>query len=154
SLPHPAKLGAVSCSSNCHATANSDYLQGVHAEAVARGDAKAPTCGTCHGGHEILPKKDRQSRIFPLNIVKICGDCHEKHVTTDGHDGQEHIQHYLESVHGKAVTKGGLSVAATCADCHSNHKVLPAKNTSSTVNRENIAVTCGRCHTGVSEVYL
>jgi cytochrome b subunit of formate dehydrogenase len=153
-LPHPAKLGPVNCNSSCHATANSDYLQGAHAEAVARGDAKAPTCATCHGGHDILPKKDRQSRIFPLNIVKICGDCHEKHSTTDGRDGQQHIQHYLESVHGKAVTQGGMSVAATCADCHSNHKVLPAKNTASTVNRENIALTCGRCHTGVSEVYL
>jgi cytochrome b subunit of formate dehydrogenase len=72
----------------------------------------------------------------------------------DGKDGAEHVQHYLDSVHGRAVTKGGLSVAATCADCHSNHRVLPSQNEKSSVNRVNIAATCGRCHTGVSEVYL
>jgi len=154
SLPHPAVMRPTNCNSSCHSNASSDYLQGVHAEAVARGDVKAPTCSTCHGSHEILPKKDRNSTIFPLNIVKICGDCHQQHVSADGRDGPEHIQHYLDSVHGKALTKGGLNVAATCADCHSNHKILPAKNPKATVNRDNIALTCGRCHTGVSEIYL
>jgi cytochrome b subunit of formate dehydrogenase len=154
-LPHPQKMTSVSCgSANCHGTAGSDYLQGAHAEAAARGDAKAPTCATCHGGHDILPKSNRNSRVFPLNIVKICGDCHEKHISPDGRDGAYKVQEYLDSVHGRAVTKGGLAVAATCADCHSNHRVLPAKDERSTVNRSNISATCGKCHTGVSEVFL
>ena len=153
SLPHAQNMGPVSCNQTCHKTAAADYMGGAHAEAVARGVANAPTCSTCHGGHDILPKRNRQSRIFPLNIVKICGDCHKQHTSTDGRDGKEHIQHYLDSVHGKAVSEG-LSVAATCADCHSNHRVLPAKDPKSTVHRDNIPETCGRCHTGVSEVYL
>lgn len=152
-LPHGSPLGPVSCNASCHANANSDYLQGAHAEAIARGDPKAPTCVSCHGGHDILPKKDRNSRAFPLNIVKICGDCHKQHDSTSGRDGALHVQNYLDSVHGKAVTKGGMSVAATCADCHSNHRVLPAKNIKSSVHRDNIAATCGQCHTGVAEVY-
>jgi cytochrome b subunit of formate dehydrogenase len=151
-LPHPQKMGKASCSTSCHANANSDYLQGAHAEAIAKGVPNAPTCSSCHGTHDILPKKDRNSKTFPLNIVKVCGDCHKTHTSTDGLDGAEHIQHYLDSVHGKAVA-AGMSVAATCADCHTNHKVLPSKNTKSSVYRENIAQTCGRCHTGVSEIY-
>jgi cytochrome b subunit of formate dehydrogenase len=153
SLPHPQQMRPINCDASCHTTANSDYLQGAHAEAAARGDGKAPTCATCHGGHDILPKHDRNSRTFPLNIVKVCGDCHKQHTSPDGRDGPEHIQHYLDSVHGRAVASG-LSVAATCADCHSNHRVLPAKDAKSTVHRDNIPQTCGRCHTGVSEVFM
>lgn len=128
-------------------------MQGTHAEALARGDANAPTCATCHGGHEILPKSDRNSRIYPLNIVKICGDCHKQHVTRNGLDGAQHIQKYLESVHGKAIAKGGLAVAATCADCHGSHRVLPSKDPKSRVNRENVATTCGKCHVGLAETF-
>jgi cytochrome b subunit of formate dehydrogenase len=153
SLPHAPEMKPVSCSATCHTNANSDYLQGAHAEAVARGDTKAPSCGTCHGDHDILPSKDRSSRTFPLNIVKVCGDCHKQHKSVDGKDGEQHILNYLDSVHGRAVVKGGLAVAATCADCHSNHRVLKSSDARSTVNRDNVAKTCGRCHTGVSDVY-
>jgi cytochrome b subunit of formate dehydrogenase len=153
-LPHAARLRPVDCNVGCHSPQRSDYLQGVHAEAVARGAANAPTCSTCHGGHEILPKSDRRSRIHPLNIVKICGDCHRQHTSADGLDGAAHIQKYLESVHGRAIAKGGLAVAATCADCHGSHRVLPSKDARSTVNRAAVATTCGKCHIGLSETYL
>jgi hypothetical protein len=46
-LPHAARLKPVDCNAGCHSPQRSDYLQGVHAEAVARGDTKAPTCSTC-----------------------------------------------------------------------------------------------------------
>ncbi len=152
-LPHAQKMAAPTCNSSCHTAASSDFLQGAHAKAVAMGRPDAPTCATCHGGHDILPKSDRQSRTFPLNIVKVCGDCHKQHATNTGTDGAEHVQNYLDSVHGRAVVRGGLSVAATCADCHGNHKVLPSGEVQSSVNRANVASTCGRCHTGVSETY-
>ncbi len=153
-LPHKQKLTPVSCDTGCHQSAQSDNLQGVHAEAVAKKAPHAPTCVTCHGSHDIFPKANRQSRIHPLNIVKICGDCHAQHQTpADGFDGQKHIDNYRGSVHGKAIMKGGMSIAATCADCHSNHRVLPAKDPRSTVSRDRIAGTCGKCHTGVSETF-
>src|SRR5262249_3643333 len=94
SLPHPAKLAPVTCNSSCHAPQNSDVMQGAHADAVARGVANAPTCTTCHGGHEILPKNDRRSRTYPLNIVKICRDCHGQHTSKDGRDGAVHVEKY------------------------------------------------------------
>jgi cytochrome b subunit of formate dehydrogenase len=155
-LPHPQAMGAVSCATaGCHSPAQSDYLQGVHALAAAKPGMrdKAPTCATCHGGHDILPKSDRRSRTFPLNIVKVCGDCHEKHTSTDGRDGPTRVESYLESVHGRAVSKSGLAVAATCADCHGNHKVLAATDAASKVNRTHVADTCGKCHIGLEETY-
>ena len=150
-LPHPARLGPASCNSKCHSKNRSDYMQGAHAEALAKGDKNAPTCTTCHGGHDILPKSDRRSTIHPLNIVRICGGCHQLHQT--GLDNKQHIEQYLDSVHGRALVKGGLAVSATCADCHGSHRVLPPSNPDSLVNRGKVAFTCGQCHIGLSDVY-
>jgi len=150
-LPHLAKLGPASCDSKCHIKNQSDYMQGAHAEALAKGDKNAPTCTTCHGGHDILPKPDRRSTINPLNIVKICGGCHQLHQT--GQDNKQHVQQYLDSVHGRALVNGGLAVSATCADCHGSHRVLPPSNPDSLVNRAKVPLTCGRCHIGLSDVY-
>jgi len=154
-LPHQAKLGSFSCTTKCHNSEGGDFLQGVHAAAQAKGNPQAPNCATCHGGHDILPKSERNSRIHPLNIVKVCADCHQKHQgkTPDGHDSKQQVAMYLESVHGRAVSRGGLAVAATCADCHGNHRILPATDARSSVNREHVAVTCGKCHIGLEEAY-
>jgi cytochrome b subunit of formate dehydrogenase len=153
-LPHPQKMPPPDCSSACHPKAASNYLQSAHASAAAKGDPKAPACWTCHGGHNILSKSQRQSRIYPLNVIKTCGDCHEKHFTPAvGKDGKQHIANYMESVHGQALTKSGLVVSATCADCHGSHMVLPSKDPRSLVYRGNIAGTCGVCHVGVTETY-
>ena len=117
--------------------------------------SSAPICSSCHGTHEILKANDRQSKTHPLNIIKICGDCHSqfKTPTPDGHDAKTWVVNYLESVHGRAVSKGGLAVAATCADCHGPHKVLPAKDLKSSVNRAQVPQTCGKCHTGINETF-
>jgi cytochrome b subunit of formate dehydrogenase len=154
-LPHNKKLAPASCSTSCHAKAQSDFLQGSHAEAAVKGDPKAPRCATCHGGHDILPKENRKSTIHPLNILKICGDCHQQHTgsTPSGQQSKSHIAGYMDSVHGRALLKGGLAVAATCADCHGNHTVLPSKHERSLVHRTKVADTCGKCHIGLSETY-
>ena len=150
-LPHPAKLPPAGCNSKCHVKNRSDYMQGAHAEALAKGDKNAPVCTTCHGGHDILPKTDRRSTIHPLNIVKICGGCHQSHQS--GLDNKKQVQQYLDSVHGRALVKGGLAVSATCADCHGSHRVLPSSNPDSLVSRSKVPLTCGRCHIGLSDVY-
>jgi cytochrome b subunit of formate dehydrogenase len=154
-LPHAQKLEPASCNSTCHTKPLSDFLQGSHAAALAKNDPRAPNCTTCHGSHDILVANDRNSKTHPLNIIKVCGECHSSFAQTpNGHSGKSIVVNYLDSVHGRAVAKGGMAVAATCAGCHSPHKVLPAKNAQSTVNRANISTTCGRCHTGVSESFM
>ena len=55
---------------------------------------------------------------------------------------------YSHSFHAQALQNGAK--AASCLDCHTrNHDMttmLPASDPASTVNRANIAATCGRCH--------
>ena len=152
-LPHVAKLQPATCNASCHSSANSDHLQGVHAAAMARGIPNAPTCGTCHGSHEIVPVRDRQSRVNSLNVINVCGDCHANHVNGDEKPGAN-VAKYMESVHGRALAKGALSVAASCADCHGSHLVLPSEDPRSAMNRGKVSATCGKCHTGPSETYV
>lgn len=154
-LPHAQRLARVNCAAQCHSKADADYLRGIHAEAAARGDSEAPGCPTCHGTHGIRPKHDRRSLTHPLNIIKVCGDCHKQHrtPTPGGHEGKEYVEAYLDSVHGRAVSQAGLVVAATCVDCHGSHEILPSNNTYSTVYREHVPQTCGRCHAGIAEVF-
>lgn len=156
-LPHPADLKTPTCdNAGCHVKENANVIQGAHAAAAAKGNKNAPTCVTCHGGHDILKKSERNSKTFPLNAVKVCGDCHQQHQTPSPGQGEAtkgNVGAYLDSVHGRAVTKAGLPMAATCADCHNAHDVRPAKDPQSPVNRQHVPDTCGKCHVGVQEMY-
>lgn len=55
---------------------------------------------------------------------------------------------YAHGFHAQAVHNGVK--AATCLDCHTKNgdmtTILPASDIKSTINRANIAETCGRCH--------
>ena len=152
-LPHPEHLGPVQCAAACHPTQARAYRQSSHAAAAAQGK-NAPTCATCHGGHDIFPKSDPRSRTNPLNAVKVCSTCHEQQTgkTPRGYPAAQFVATYLDSVHGKAIA-GGLVVAATCGSCHDSHMVLPASDSRATVNRANLAQTCGRCHYLVAQTY-
>ncbi len=68
--PHPDKIAPVQCAT-CHSD-QADQLKGsVHA------DSKDHPCTSCHGNaHEIFPKTDARSAVYPLNVPKTCGQCH------------------------------------------------------------------------------
>lgn len=55
---------------------------------------------------------------------------------------------YDHSFHAQAIHNGGK--AAACLDCHTKNAdmttILPASDPKSTINRTNLAETCGRCH--------
>ncbi|MBN1996825.1 cytochrome c3 family protein [candidate division KSB1 bacterium] len=53
------------------------YYQSYHGLATAGGSINAAKCTSCHAKHKILPKTDPQSFIFPGNLEKTCGQCHE-----------------------------------------------------------------------------
>jgi cytochrome b subunit of formate dehydrogenase len=154
-LPHKRVLDEADCR-GCHADAVAGFGQGKHGDALEQNLPLAPDCATCHGGHDIRQGDDRKSKVHPLNVIALCADCHEQHQSTNpnGTDAKHHVENYLESVHGQAVMKSGLAVAATCVDCHSAHMVLPESDPKSTVHRDHVPQTCGTCHIGVAETYM
>jgi cytochrome b subunit of formate dehydrogenase len=150
-LPHARTLAPPACGT-CHQAEQREFDRSSHAAALAAGHPEAPTCVDCHSSHGILPPGERASTTFPLNVVRVCGDCHEHHRTPEG-EPSERVQMYLDSAHGKAVLRAGLPVAATCADCHLPHRVLPSDDPEATTSRHNITRTCGSCHLGVAETF-
>jgi hypothetical protein len=70
--------------------------------------------------------------------------------------GEQHeiVEHYVESIHGKGLLKSGLTVTATCTDCHTAHAVERKDDPASSVNRANVPATCGRCHHGIQDQFL
>ena len=145
----------VDCAS-CHAEIGQQYQRSTHGQLLAKNDPNAPTCKECHGTHEVLGRLDPQSLTFPTNVPALCARCHrEGQKAAVRYAGRQHeiIKHYTESIHGKGLLKSGLTVTATCNNCHTAHSVLPQADPDSSVNPRNVPATCGRCHHGIQEQF-
>ena len=146
--PHPDHPAAVNCST-CHADEAKDVNDSVHA------NASPNSCVGCHGApHAIVPVKDRNSPVFALNIPKTCGSCHGNPEMAKKFGLPNVYSLYMDSIHGFALTKDGLLVAASCSSCHGTHKILSHTNPASPIYRTNIPSTCGSCHSGSEADYF
>jgi len=146
----------VDCAA-CHTEVGQQYQKSMHGVLLTKSDPNAPSCKECHGTHTIHGKKEPKSPIFPTNIPDLCARCHrEGQKAAMRYTGKQHgiIERYTESIHGKGLLKSGLTVTATCTDCHTAHSVLPIDSTQSSVNPKNVPNTCGRCHHGIEDQFL
>ncbi len=145
----------VDCSA-CHAEAVSQYQTSIHGTLFAKNDPNAPSCRDCHGTHKILSKRDPRSKTYPINVPNLCANCHregEKAAVRYKGNEEHVIKNYVESIHGKGLLRSGLVVTAMCTDCHTAHLELPASDPRSSINKDNIASTCGKCHHGIEEQF-
>lgn len=148
----------VDCGS-CHDKVKDNFVKSIHGKLEMNDDPDSPSCVTCHGNHDVLPKTDPASRIFTVNIPKLCSKCHRDghkaaiRMEKEGHGVDHIIEDYTESVHGRGLTQGGLTVTANCADCHTAHLENNHTNPVSSTHKDNIAKTCGKCHWGIQEKF-
>ncbi len=151
---HPSKLPPAQCGS-CHEKAAEQYSASIHGMSHKMGASDAASCASCHGTHDMVPVKQIDSPVFKLNLPKTCGTCHDDDkVARDYRIGTKEISgHYLDSIHGRALTKMGLIVAPSCNDCHGVHDVKRSVDKESRSNHANIAKTCGKCHLGIEDIY-
>ena len=90
---------------------------------------KTNGCISCHA--DVTTKHPDDNRVLaPVN----CARCHEQ-------QGES----YGASVHGLAL-KSDHADAATCADCHGSHYILPPTSPASPLHFVRQAQTCGECH--------
>lgn len=157
--PHPDKPAAVECTT-CHSDEAKGLSGSVHAHASpslrqGAGAQDDPNpCLSCHGNqHEIVAKTDPKSPVYPLNIPKTCGSCHGNEAMAKKYGLPNVYASYIDSIHGFAIGKEGLLVAANCTSCHGSHGILSHKDPKSTTYRANIPGTCGSCHVGINEQY-
>lgn len=146
--PHPEHITAVNCGT-CHSDEANAVTASIHAK------ASAEPCLSCHGDpHAIVPVKDPKSPVFTLNIPRTCGACHGNPELAKKFGLPDVYPLYMDSIHGFALTKDGLLVAATCSSCHGTHKILSHINPESRTYRTNIPATCGSCHAGPEDQYF
>jgi nitrate/TMAO reductase-like tetraheme cytochrome c subunit len=150
-----ASLGVAACAT-CHRTEVATYRESVHGRSQARGASEAATCRSCHGAaHGVLAAADNRAPTYHLNLPRTCAQCHASPELARRHDIPvgDVYKLYLDSIHGRALTRSGLMVAANCSDCHGVHDIRPAADPASKVFRSSIPRTCGTCHAGVLAAY-
>ena len=147
----------VDCSI-CHNEVVATYATSTHGQLSDRGELQAPTCADCHGDHNIRERRDPKSPTYPTHVPDLCGECHVEGgpaALRRAERGDSCMAgSYTMSIHGKGLLESGLVVTAMCTDCHTAHHVLPAADSTSSVNRENIPATCAKCHSGIYEKFV
>ena len=154
-FPHPEELAPVDCGF-CHDEAMQQFNIGIHGQALKLNALYAPDCEECHGSHDVLSASDPKSRTYKMNIPILCGKCHREGApVARTYNISEHniLENYSQSIHGEGLFKRGLTVTATCNDCHGNHLVLPHTSPNSTISINNIAATCMKCHAEIEKVH-
>jgi hypothetical protein len=101
-LPHAEKLPMPSCS--CHSDVESEMKEGIHAPSGSA-SALVPRCADCHGAHQIRPRSDPASSIYPTNIPTTCGACHSntKGMEALGVRQSNPLENFLTSDHWKSM---------------------------------------------------
>lgn len=146
---HFSKL-AQTCGA-CHDRAARDVADSVHGKALAAGHREAPTCTDCHSEHKIEALKTTS----PLKIsAEICSKCHaSERLNTKFKLPPDRVKTFLESYHGLAAQYGS-TVAADCASCHGYHRILPSLDPRSTIHKDHLVQTCGKCHPGANANFV
>lgn len=129
--PDDSKAAATVDCASCHARQSQSFGASVHGVALHNGNKTAANCKDCHGSHEVFLRQSTRSRIHVTNLVKTCGECH----------GQE-ADDVTASVHGQAMLKGEGD-AATCIDCHSEHRIMALTGPTASFRT---AEACSKCH--------
>jgi cytochrome b subunit of formate dehydrogenase len=136
----------------CHPGEAEKFAQSVHAAALRRGNLDAPACTDCHGEHDILLHSDPRSPVASKNVSeKVCSPCHSSLKLSEKYGiPSDRARTFADSFHGLAIRGGGTVEVANCASCHGAHDIKASDDPTSSVNRANLAVTCGRCHPGAN----
>lgn len=147
---------AYAACSECHGDIYKKLSESVHGRNIMeKRQHDGALCIDCHGSpHYIMPGKSRESAANRWNVVKTCGECHEKEDMAKKYNlGTFIIEKYNESFHGKKY-KLGHSGVPTCVDCHGAHDIKKWGDPLSPVSWEGRIATCGKCHPGANKKFV
>jgi len=127
----------------CHEQEAREVMESVHGKATAAGRRDAAACTDCHSEHKIESLRDSSS----LKISReICSKCHaSERLNTKYNLPEDRVKTFFQSYHGLAAQNGSTR-AANCGSCHGFHLVLPSTDPRSSIYKDNLTATCGKCH--------
>jgi hypothetical protein len=120
----------------------------VHYKPSFNNQGPIADCITCHSVHDIKRANDPLSKVYPTQIISLCGSCHSSAEFMQRYNPAlpvDQVQKYRTSVHGKLNAKGDPN-AAECVSCHGSHEIQPVKDSRSLVYATNIPSVCANCH--------
>ncbi len=144
----------VNACGSCHKDKKAEFETSAHANGLREGIKGSPNCYTCHRNPIVSANTLTDSTEIKIAQEKLCISCHldNQEIRSRTSPSAGFINSYEQSVHGKALL-GGNGKAANCVNCHTAHKVKPASDPTSTVNRFNVPNTCGHCHSSIASDY-
>ncbi len=149
-----ASINVPATCAECHKEITEEYKKSIHWIAVKKGVRESPSCNDCHSEHSIhaINTLDKREEIKKIQ-ENTCLQCHQNLLLSEryGMSGKS-AGNYQDSYHGLASSRGDKK-AALCIDCHGVHKILPKDYAESTINKNNVVVTCGKCHKDATEVF-
>lgn len=149
---HQTRGSVIGCGS-CHQSEEIDWLASIHGRLSHQGDPNAPACVDCHGAHNVRKAASAESPVSRRNLPAKCSSCHEAgEIVAEYGLPRDRLATYTNSFHGLAVKFGKLT-AADCASCHNTHLILPSTDPRSSIHKENLAATCGKCHPGAGSQF-
>ncbi len=149
---HVSKFRIPDTCGQCHANIVKVYSESIHGTALKAGNQGAPNCTDCHGEHQIFAPKDERSRVSGKNVsARVCAVCHSSVMLTEKYGlASQRFASFEDSFHGLA-SKEGIVQVANCASCHGYHSIKPSSDPTSSINKANLAATCGKCHQGAND---
>ncbi len=135
----------------CHSAVYDQYAASVHGKALAEtSNPDVPVCTDCHGAHT---QEDPTTVRFRLKSPDLCGKCHADRVLMERYGlSTEVFNTYVADFHGTTVElfqrqhPDQPTNKAVCTDCHGVHDIKQVTAGDATVVKENLLVTCQRCH--------
>jgi predicted CXXCH cytochrome family protein len=139
----------------CHSTVYDQYTDSVHGKALAESsNPDVPVCTDCHGSHS---QEDPTTAAFRLKSPDMCGECHADKVLMQKYGlSTDVFNTYVADFHGTTVElfqrqhPDQPTNKAVCTDCHGVHDIQSVSNADPTVVKENLLVTCQKCHPNAS----
>lgn len=158
SISHKAKADpvAIAACAECHGDVYNSWKESIHGiNIIDKKQSDGAGCTDCHGSpHYISPNTSPSSSVNKRNVVKVCGECHEKEEIAEKYNLGTHIlERYYESFHGKKYVLGHQK-APTCINCHGYHDIKKWDDPKSSVAWDNRIETCGKCHEGATKKFV
>jgi predicted CXXCH cytochrome family protein len=154
----PRSKGSQMCE-RCHSQIFELYKESVHGGALlGTGNPDVPSCTDCHQVHSTQgPLADTAISSFHLASPELCRKCHAD-ATLMGKYGinADVYDTYVADFHGTTVVlfeklaPGQETNKPVCIDCHGVHDMRMVDDPESTVIKENLLVTCQKCHPGAT----
>jgi cytochrome b subunit of formate dehydrogenase len=145
------KIAVIRSCTRCHTS--DTYVKSGHGAAVMAGNADSAACSDCHGVHDMKSYHTSSGR-YTLEARefynKTCKSCHsDRQMMLRNNIPPEIVKFYEETYHGKVQDLGYPTSVAGCADCHTDHNILPPSDPASILNPGNLVKNCSKCHAGI-----